>query len=92
MGEKDVRTQATAPAAPVVTKILEQGPEYEESVAIDQSLAGKYRVLHGNLALGHTPNGPSTRAHRGAIVQLSAEDAHHMLAVGTVERVNERAA
>lgn len=86
------QTPAAPPPAGIATRIIEQGPEYEELVAIDQSLAGKYRVVHGNLALGHTPNGPSTRAHRGATVMLSAEDAHHMLAVGTVERVLERAA
>lgn len=50
---------------------------------IDPALAGEYRVKHGTVHMGH-----GVFVEKGGVVNLGAHDAHHMLAVGTIEKLD----
>ncbi len=55
--------------------------------ASNGALAGKYRVTHGSLCLGHTEDGETHYVTRGAVVTLDGDSAARMLSEKTVERV-----
>lgn len=84
------KVEASASQVGLASRIKKQGKRVEGMPAISRPVgeAGLYEVIHGRINFGYDAHGDAVIAEKGAVVELTPEEAGRMLREGTVKKAS----